>query len=70
MNLKVDGESKKINVGILPLGSAGWPYVNAGYKYNWKIEFENEYPEIAAKYFDLRYDDHYLSNKGEDVWNT
>jgi len=34
------------------------------------IEFENEYPEIAAKYFDLRYDEHYLSNKGEDVWNT
>lgn len=34
------------------------------------LDFENEYPEIAAKYFDLRFDEHYLSNREEDQWNT
>lgn len=34
------------------------------------LDFENEYPEIAAKYFDLRFDEHYLSNGEEDQWNT
>lgn len=29
------------------------------------LDFENEYPEIAAKYFDLRFDEHYLSNREE-----
>ena len=33
------------------------------------LDFENEYPEIAAKYFDLRFDEHYLSNGEEDQWN-
>lgn len=32
-------------------------------------DFENEFPSIAKKYFDLRYEDHYLSNEKEDVWN-
>ena len=32
------------------------------------IDFEKKHPEIAAKYFDLRYDEHYLSNEGDDVW--
>ena len=32
-------------------------------------EFETEYPEIAKKFFDLRYEDHYLSNEEDDVWN-
>lgn len=33
------------------------------------LDFENEYPEIAAKYFDLRFDEHYLSNGEEEQWN-
>ncbi|ETP71509.1 hypothetical protein UYO_2536 [Lachnospiraceae bacterium JC7] len=32
-------------------------------------EFERKYPKIAKKYFDLRFEDHYLTNKGADVWN-
>ena len=32
-------------------------------------DFENDYPEIARKYFDLRFDQHYLSNEEEDRWN-
>lgn len=32
-------------------------------------DFEDECPEIAAKYFDLRFDEHYLSNGEEDQWN-
>ena len=31
-------------------------------------EFETEFPEIAKKYFDLRYEEHYLLNKEDDVW--
>lgn len=31
-------------------------------------EFEKEHPEIAKKYFDLRFEEHYLSNKEDDVW--
>ena len=34
------------------------------------LDFEKEYPEIAAKYFDLRFDQHYLDNVEEDRWNT
>lgn len=34
------------------------------------LDFEEKYPEIAAKYFDLRYDEHYLCNEGDDIWNT
>ena len=34
------------------------------------IDFEEKHPEIAAKYFDLRYDEHYLSNEGDDIWST
>lgn len=33
------------------------------------LDFEAEYPEIAAKYFDLRFDEHFLSNAEEDQWN-
>lgn len=33
------------------------------------IDFEKEYPEVAKKYFDLRFDKHYLTNEGEDIWN-
>lgn len=33
-------------------------------------EFEREYPDIAKKYFDLRFEDHYKSNKGADIWST
>lgn len=32
------------------------------------IDFETDYPEIATKFFDLRFDQHYL-DKGEDIWN-
>lgn len=32
------------------------------------IEFENDHPEIAEKYFDLRFDEYYLYNKEEDKW--
>ena len=32
-------------------------------------EFEKEFPDIAAKYFDLRFEDHYLENEEEDKWN-
>lgn len=32
-------------------------------------DFENKYPQIAEKYFDLRFEDHYLSNQEEDKWN-
>ena len=34
------------------------------------LDFENKYPTIAEKYFDLRYEDHYLDNEGADKWNT
>jgi hypothetical protein len=34
------------------------------------LDFEKEYPEIAAQYFDLRFDNHYLSNEEENLWNT
>ena len=30
---------------------------------------EEERPDLAEKYFDLRFEDHYLHNKGEDIWN-
>lgn len=33
------------------------------------LDFESEYPKIAEKYFDLRFDEHYLSNEEEDQWN-
>jgi hypothetical protein len=33
------------------------------------LDFEKEYPEIAAQYFDLRFDNHYLSNEEENLWN-
>lgn len=33
------------------------------------LDFENEYPDIAKKYFDLRFDNHYLSNTEEDKWS-
>lgn len=33
-------------------------------------DFEQEYPDIAKKYFDLRFEDHYKSNKGADIWST
>ena len=35
---------------------------------NAMIDFERKYPEIAQKYFDLRYEDHYLQNEEEDKW--
>lgn len=31
--------------------------------------FESQYPQIAKKYFDLRFEDHYLGNEEEDKWN-
>jgi hypothetical protein len=34
------------------------------------LDFEKEYPEIAAQYFDLRFDNHYLSIEEEILWNT
>lgn len=33
-------------------------------------DFEKKYPEIAEKYFDLRFEDHYMNNEEEDKWNT
>lgn len=32
------------------------------------LDFEKEYPDIAEKYFDLRFDTHYLNNTEEDKW--
>lgn len=34
------------------------------------VEFENKYPDIAKKFFDLRFEDHYLNNEEEDRWIT
>ncbi len=33
------------------------------------VEFEKEYPEVANKYFDLRFEDHFLNNVEEDKWS-
>lgn len=32
-------------------------------------EFEKRHQDIANKYFDLRFEDHYLTNQEEDKWN-